>query len=294
MKILNVDSQILNMMQMCARKAQYSFLYNLSPHEKAEPLEKGDLMHKMLEIYYSLRKRDGPDLNSPIWQELQVGAAISPCEDAIEVGVNAGLYFASMMSIPSEVSQEVIDQFKAYCEYYAHDEWNPIAVEEVGSKVLYESDDLKIIYDFKIDLVAEKGRIIAPFDHKTGARRQEPSSLSNQFIGYCYGLETDTIIINKIGFQKTLKPAERFQRYILTIDKTRIDEWIKNSIYWTLQYEQYLADDFFPMNLTSCDKYSGCIFRRVCESDPDSRDWKIERDFTTVEKWDVAKTLERT
>lgn len=288
-----MDSQILNMIQMCAKKTQYSFLYNLQPHEKAEPLEKGDLMHKMLEVYYSLKLSGGPDMNSPVWQELAVGAAIEAnINDPVQTGVNAGLYFASMMSIPSETSQEVINQFEAYCEHYAHDDWNPIAVEEVGSKVLFESDDLKVIYNFKIDLVAEKGRIVAPFDHKTGSRRQEPSSLSNQFIGYCYGLDTDTIIVNKIGFQKTLKPAERFQRYILTIDKTRITEWIKNSIYWTLQYAQYQEDDFYPMNLTSCDKYSGCIFHRVCESDPGSRDWKIERDFTTVEKWDVAKTLE--
>lgn len=292
MRILNVDSQVLNMIQMCAKKTQYSFIYNLQPHEKEESLEKGDLMHKMLEVYYSMKLPEGPDLNSQLWQELQVAAAISPGEDVVNTGIDAGLYFASTMSIPSEVSQEVIDQFKAYCEYYAHDEWSPRAVEEVGSKVLFESDELKIVYSFKIDLVAEKGRIIAPFDHKTSARRQEPSSLSNQFIGYCYALETDHIIVNKIGFQKTLKPADRFQRYILTIDKTRIEEWIRNAIYWTLQYAQYQDDDFYPMNLTSCDKYSGCIFKRICESDPESRGWKIERDFTTVEKWDVAKTLE--
>lgn len=292
MKTLNIDSQTLNMIQMCARKTQYSFLYNLQPHEKEASLEKGDLMHKMLEVYYSMLLENGPDTSSPLWNELIVGAGVRPMGDPISKGIDAGLYFASMMSIPSEVSDEVMDQFKAYCEYYQHDEWHPIAVEEVGSKILYEDENLQIQYSFKIDLVAEKGRIVAPFDHKTGSRRQEPSSLSNQFIGYCYALGTNTIIVNKIGFQKTLKPAERFQRYILTVDNDRIKEWEENSIYWALQYVQYWRDEFFPMNLTSCDKYAGCIFRKVCETDAANREWKLKRDFTTVAEWDVAKTLE--
>lgn len=291
MKILNIDSQILNMMQLCARKAQYSFIYNLQPHEKEEALEKGDLMHKMLEVYYSMKLDAGANRGSAIWMELRE-QGIHPIGDAIGRAIEAGLYFASSMSIPSEVSEEVIDQFRAYTEYYQHDEWHPLAVEEVGSKIIYEANDTRIVYNFKMDLVAEKGRIVAPFDHKTGSRRQEPSSMSNQFIGYCYGLGVDNIIVNKIGFQKTLKPAERFQRYVLTISQDRIKEWLDNAVYWTLQYAKFVEDNYFPMNLTSCDKYSGCIFRRICETDPDNRGWKLERDFKTVEEWDVARSLE--
>lgn len=291
-KILNVDSSILNTIQNCARKTQYSFIYNLQPYEKDEALEKGDLMHKMLEPYYSMQLDDGPNLESPFWQEL-LSEAIQPVGDPVKVGIAAGQYFASKMAISSLVSEEVIDQFVAYCEHYKHDEWHPLAVEEVGSKVLYEDDNYKIIYTFKIDLIAEKGNLICPWDHKTGSRRHDPSSLSNQFIGYCYALGGHNILINKIGFQKSLKPAERFQRHPLVIDPERIDEWVQNSIHWTIEYAKYIEDNYFPMNLTSCDKYSGCIFQRVCETDPASRNWKLERDYKTVEQWDVAKSLER-
>lgn len=292
MRILNVDSSILNTIQNCARKTQYSFIYNLQPHEKDEALEKGDLMHKMLEVYYSMKLDAGPNKDSEVWKELEHEANIFPVGAPETVAIQAGLHFASKMLIPSEVSEEVIDQFKAYAEYYYHDEWHPLAVEEVGTVVIYEEADLKVVYNFKIDLYAEKGRIMAPFDHKTGSRRQEPTSLSNQFIGYCFGKESANIIVNKIGFQKTLKPAERFQRYILTISKVRIQEWINNTIFWVRQYADFVDADFFPMNLTSCDKYSGCIFRKICESDPENRGWKLERDFQTVEMWDVAKSLE--
>lgn len=292
MKIINIDSSILNTIQQCARKTHYSYIENLQPQKKDEALEKGDLMHKMLEVYYSMRLDDGANERSALWEELITLAGIVPNGDPVHRGIEAGIYFASQMSIASDVSEEVVDQFKSYCEFYQYDEWHPVAVEEVGNKVLYESDDVKIVYNFKIDLVAEKGRIVIPFDHKTGSRRQEPSSLSNQFIGYCYGLSTSNILVNKIGFQKSLKPAERFQRFVLPVDSTRIQEWINNSIYWTLQWNKFLEEDYFPMNLTSCDKYSGCIFKRVCESDPDTRAWKIERDFIKVADWDVSKSLE--
>src|SRR5271170_4124252 len=51
-RILSIDSQILNSIQSCARKTKYSFEMNLKTPDKAEALERGDLMHKMLEIYY--------------------------------------------------------------------------------------------------------------------------------------------------------------------------------------------------------------------------------------------------
>jgi hypothetical protein len=235
---------------------------------------------------------EGPDLTSPTWVEL-IENGVHPTNDPVQTSIDAGLYFASRMSISSEVAGEVIDQFKGYTEYFKHDEWHPLAVEEVGNVVLYEDDNLKIVYNFKIDLYAEKGKIQAPFDHKTGSRRHEPSSLSNQFIGYCFAMKCDNIIVNKIGFQKTLKPAEKYQRYILTISKERIREWISNSIYWTRQFMQFKEAGFFPMNLTSCDKYAGCIFQKICESDPEARAWKLERDFHTVEMWDVARQIEK-
>jgi hypothetical protein len=293
MRIERFDASMLNIIQNCARKTELTFINNLQPHEREESLEKGDLMHKMLEVYYSMKCDAPPKRDVGTWKELIEEAQIYPLGEPASRGVDAGLFYASKMQIPSSVSQEVIDQFEAYCKYYEHDEWHPLKVEQVGRQVIYEDEEVCMVYDYKVDLVAERGSIIAPFDHKTSSMRKEPSSLSNQFIGYCYALETDRIIVNKIGFQKSLPPKDRFQRYILNIDKARIAEWRENTLYWIQQYLSWRDDDYWPMNLTSCDKYSGCIFKRICETDPESRDWKIQKDFTTVPRWDVAKSLER-
>jgi hypothetical protein len=297
MKIINFDASQLNTMQNCFRKAQYSFIYNLSPHEKEESLEKGDLMHKMLEVYYGMR---GPKLyTSDVWQEL-IANGIKPEGDPTQRAIDAGLYFSTKMSVDEnnidksmDVADEVIKHFRDYAEFYAYDAWNPLHVERSGEKEIYNDGELQINYDCKIDLIAEKGEIVAPFDHKTGKMRKDPLSLSNQFIGYCVALNCNHIVMNKIGFQKTLSPAERFQRFVFNISEERKTEWINNAIWWVKLWSKCTEDDVYPMNLTSCDKYSGCIFRKICESDPSNREYKLARDFATVEKWDVAKGLER-
>ena len=97
MKIINVDSSILNNIQNCARKAQYANIYNLQPFERDPALEKGDLMHKMLEPYYSMKLDSGPNLASPTWMELVNEAGIYPSSDPVRTAVEAGLYFASKM-----------------------------------------------------------------------------------------------------------------------------------------------------------------------------------------------------
>jgi PD-(D/E)XK nuclease superfamily protein len=294
-KILSIDSQILNTYQSCARKCNYSFVQNLHPPDKEEALERGDLMHKMLEVYYSLYLNE-IDLNTPVWKEvIEAGIQfdIEKNHSSIrDLSIAIGRYFSTKMSLPFEEIEETIFQFREYCNYYEHDSWNPLAVEQVGSKILFENEDFKFIYNFKVDLVAEQGKIVAPFDHKTSRRRSEPSSLSNQFIGYCYGLGLNNIVVNKIGFQKSLSPQQRFNRFILTIDDARINEWIENTIHWCMRIIESEETDSWPMNLTSCDKYSGCIFAPLCETDPETRLYKIERDFKVEKPWDVARELE--
>lgn len=294
-KILSIDATILNTYQSCARKAKYNFIDNLRPPDKEEALERGDLVHKMLEVYYSLQLKNF-SYDTEVWRVILESGIKPPIDRAhgttVNFAVQVGRYFSTKMSLPIEEIEESIFQFKEYCNYFQHDSWSPLAVEEVGSKILFEDENYKFIYNFKIDLVAEQGRIIAPFDHKTSKRRSEPSSLSNQFIGYCYGLGLNHIVVNKIGFQKTLSPQQRFNRFILTIDEDRIEEWKRNTISWCARILQSEESESWDMNLTSCDKYSGCIYSSLCETDPESRLYKIERDFKVEKPWDVGSVLE--
>jgi hypothetical protein len=140
-------------------------------------------------------------------------------------------------------------------------------------------------------MVAEKGNMIAPFDHKSSRQRKRPNELSNQFRGYCWVLNSSHIVINKIGFQKTLSAADRFERHIITYSPDTLQEWVENSSWWARLYYYHLQSGHWPMNLTSCDKYSGCFYEPICVKDSDSRKWVIQRDFAKGKVWDVAKGL---
>lgn len=301
-RIISIDSQVLNSVQACARKTEYSFSKNLQPIEKAEALERGDLLHKMLEIYYGLLLGNltvDKGQHSETWKalvenQLIQGIPIDPLgpSEARDFTLKQALFFSSKLSLDPDHCDEVIYQFQEYCEFYKNDFWSPLAVEEVGSKILYEDEELKIIYNFKIDLIAQKGMTIVPWDHKTSRRASFLSSMSNQFMGYCWGLGLNNVIINKIGFQKTLAPNQRFQRPMLSYTDARLEEWVENSVYWMKILDHHQQINHWPMNLTSCDKYSGCIYESVCSKDVDSREIALERDFTVGKRWDVAEILE--
>lgn len=299
-RIIAVDSQILNSIQSCAKRTEYKFVHHIDPLEKSEALEKGSLMHHMMEMYYGVRfGRVNP--KSDTWLAVAKDTNVDPLEVGLKykndreglvdyIAETAPL-FTFKMELDQDDAAANIYQFREYHKYYGSDNWNVLAVEEVASKVLYEDDEFKMIYNGKMDLVAEQGSMIAPWDHKTSSRRQDPTSMNNQFLGYAWLLGVNRVVVNTIGFQKTLKPNERFQRVILMISKDRIAEWVRNTTWWMFQLLNHVEQDVWPMNLTSCDKFSGCDYRPICLADDINRDDVINRKFKKGEKWDVSTIL---
>src|SRR5215471_6018305 len=218
-RIITMDSQILNTISLCERRTKYAVIDGIKPEQTGEALERGDLMHKMLEVYESQRC-NLVDVNSPTWMQLlDETNGMRPPEgdfDVKEYAISAGRFFATKMDLAPEEIEEVIRNFNEYVDFYKDDPWETLAVESVGSKILYENEDYKFLYTFKIDRFAKRDQIMAPWDYKTSKRRQETSSLSNQFIGYAWATDSNYVIVDKIGFQKTLKAAERFQRIFLS------------------------------------------------------------------------------
>lgn len=294
MRTIALDSQILNAIQLCARKTKMEFLDNWRPTEKAEALEKGDLMHRMLAHLYRQRQKERTDLGKII-------------EEAIEIA-----HVASVdMDLTASTVDENTKQFREYAIHYQQDGWRPLEVERPFSKVLYRRDDevewrvgdviateatpgaqprllregLQILYEGVIDLIADTPHGIFVIDHKTASRRSTPSKLSNQFMGYSWATGSYNFIVNRIGFQKTLSAHERFQRPFLSYNQQILDEWAQNAIYWTKMLVQYIDTGFFPPNFTSCDKYAGCIFQGVCEAIPEVREFKLQANFYVGEPW---------
>lgn len=282
-KRLIFDSQILNSVQMCAARTDMYFEKNLRPPTPAMPLETGDLFHKMMECYYKNLKEHGTEItySNENFEKL--------LETCIEVGQE---HSVTLSLQPSEV-EEVIYHFTKSCKFHRMD---GIIVKDVESAFIvpiYDGEDLAIYYSGKIDLIANLpnlGDVV--IDHKTMRRNSDPEPLSNQFTGYSFATGIKTVVINKVGFQKTLKPEQRFVRPAIFYTEHLWEQWRADTIWWGRQYAFYLETGEWPRNRTSCDKFGGCLFMPICNAaTEEARDWLMKTSYVVGEAWDPTAVL---
>jgi hypothetical protein len=288
-EIIVLDSQRLKMIKTCAAKYDNVFNRKYIPITRAVPLERGSAIHIMLDRYNTLRKyRDRWGIQS-VYNPHRAHSLV----DIVKICIRVFEHAAIKMDLAIEECDDMIRVFKEYVEYYQNEPHETLAVEEVGSKVLYESPELVIIYETKIDWITRLHHIpVLPWDHKTYSRRGPMSQLDDQFIGYCWMLNVLNIGINRIGFQTTVAPKDKFLRPIFSYPQRVIDGWVQNTIWWVMQLREHYRTGIWPLNETSCDKYSGCPFQLVCMTEPNLRDWKARSLFDIGDQaWDVGANL---
>lgn len=285
-KIIAVDSQKLDSMMACTY--QYTKKFGVSPDQPGLMLlqtpdyfERGGLMHAMFDPYYTMKKyRSRWSQNKRTYMDV-----INSC-------VTIGRHFSKKLELDIAEIEMCIDTFMQYTDFWENDSWNDIiAVENVGSKILYDSPDILILYEYKVDLILRLNGRITPVDHKSAKSHREPNYLSNQFRGYCWALDCNNIIVNEVGFQKTKPPSEKFKRQLLSYSDSVINEWREDAIYWILHTVDLIEREKYPRNVTSCDKFPKCPFlENICAQDPDIRDFKILQNFQP-KIWDVGASL---
>lgn len=245
---------------------------------KSRNLTRGLYIHALLAHYYGSIK-EGIETGAAITSTLNIADRIASESD--------GLF-------PDDIalSQEAVS---AYLLHYAERDSNMriISVEEKLSKVLFESNDLVIIYEGTMDLIVERDGLILPIDHKSESKRFPVSGLNNQFLGYSYLSDQPRMIRNAIGLQKTLKNDDKFYRSMFSYAASTLAWWKANTIrsvidLW-LAYKREEANPGDPRNwpgkLSSCDNMhrSGCPFRDVCLSDPEHWTTLLDNEFIRVE-----------
>lgn len=295
-KIFVFDSTVLNDLQACARKLEFGHVKNWRPLSgKATPLDRGSMIHDMLALYRILIKltwREGnPECltksEASFLAEQEIPAKVYAWQEIVELGIMLGRTYMATQSenLTMEEGEEIIRNFVEYVDYYQNDGWQPIEIEASFSKILYESPDLILLVEGRIDLITDSrsGRTVV--DSKTASRRQEPVLLSNQFICYAWATDVPSVTVDKIGFQKTLKARDRFNRHILSYPKELKEEWREWAIYWGRTAAFYVEEGIFPPNFTSCDKYGGCIYLPICSTTPSAREWKAATLFRKGEQW---------
>lgn len=198
----------------------------------------------------------------------------------------------------NEAFTHLLNTFEQNCDYWRHEDEHLeiLAVETPFDYILFEDDYVRLIVSGKIDLLVNvpplgrnSGYSNLPFDHKTYSRDFPLYRLSNQFINYAAVCNSNFLIVNRVGLQKSLKPEEKFKRVPLSYDPLIIQEWKDNTIKTILdEYLNCVREDSWPMNFTSCYKFNRlCEYYEVCDSSgKEAKIWKLESNYVDAPKWD--------
>lgn len=184
--------------------------------------------------------------------------------------------------------QWVLKTCEQYAEFYRGDHWIPLEAEVVKRKVLYTDESMRIMWKAKLDLTVDTNQGIYPCDHKTMKQRRDGNKMNNQFKGQCLVNNVQKVIINKVGFQTTLKPEEKFIRNVVSYSFNQLDEWQTTTLpYYAAMLITYNETGYWPPNYSNCEaKYGKCPFLSICESDPGMRQEELQKNFVVGPKWD--------
>jgi hypothetical protein len=292
------DSQILSTLMSCARLSDFRFNLRLTPlGPRSKSLEKGSIVHVALEYYYKniiqgLKRHDAIGNALIAAREYVLGCPDCLKSQGVEVDFCTRHKEQDWIGVSLDESeiQIVFDTIDQYFEFYKADFWTPLEVEIVKGKQLYEDDEVRIAWKAKFDLISDTNHGIYPVDHKTHQQRRDTLSLNNQFIGQCIVAESRNVIINKIGFQTSVKPADKFTRPMMSYSMDRLIEWQSEILpYWAKLYLAFEESGYWPPNFTHCEnKYGICIFKEICEANPNMREEDLRKNFRVSRKWDVS------
>ena len=277
--VIACDASTFSLIESCHYKAKLVSIDNVRSTAPNEPIDKGSLMHHMLEAYYRVKRLK--------YKEIEPYYSM-PLNTIIEKSMMVGKLFGIQTCLDTNTVDDVCQHFYDYCMYYANDNWQPEEVELFFSRPMYEDENLLILWEGKIDLVfslrqgANLLRMIS--DHKTTSRAKAPHPLSNQFIGYCWALGCNTVVKNEIGFQSSYKVHDRLKRHVMNYPQSLIEEWKENTVTKLIDFYHKSQAGMYLRNFSSCDKYGACQFTELCYTIPEAREWKLKTRYTIADE----------
>jgi len=296
------DATTLTSLMGCGRFTDLRFNHRFtSTKGKSNSLEVGTLIHKVLEVYYKHMIKGFPRATS-IGQAMTAGqlyvTGCPQCGNMTEGSPSCGHELGEYPGLTNTAEQSekwnvgwrfALQTCEQYFEFYKNDAWIPLSAEQVKGEVLYEDDEIRILWKAKFDLIVDTNQIgIVSVDHKTFKQRRDKTTLSNQFSGQCLLLKARNVIVNKIGLQTSLKIDERLTREVVSFSADRLLEWQSEILpYYAYKYIQYAESEYWPPNYSHCDTVFGpCMFKHVCEADRNMREEVLRNEFMIGPVWD--------
>lgn len=272
-----LDSQLLDAVQTCSVKFLNDFTLHLRPLQPSRKMDMGSLMHDLYKVYNS---------------KLMVG---EDHEAAQSAACDAFHELEQDYELDSVDTHTVKAAFIEHSNYKRDPRRHILSVETPETKLLYEDEVLRIAYVTKIDVHEEGQNYRAPKDYKTEHRRNDPSKLRNQFVGYAWATGDKRIIVSKIGFQKSLKPDEKFRDYVFTYDDSELNEWLEETVEWARHMIELVQGTRKAIKArTQCDNFGGCKYKGVCGIAPEGRIYALKANFREGKPWSPFNEADET
>lgn len=334
-KNIILDATLCTAIMTCARFAELRFEKQLVQISgKSNSLEVGSIVHKVLEVYYKsvingVKKSDAVGFALTAGELYIKGCQF--CTDFVPFHYEDGGHsfhegqsnhtcnekcilkpqcghpineYPGVRNTPPENQSKpdrvgwkwALETCEQYFDYYKNDFWVPLEVETVKRDIVYEDDEIRVMWKAKLDLTCDTNQGIFSVDHKTMKQRRDSSILNNQFKGQCLVMKTRQVIINKIGFQISLKDTEKFTRPIMSYSADVLNEFqseiIPHTAYKLLEYSEsgYYPPTGHGVNCES--KFGMCVFNEVCEADRNLREQILKNNFVVGPKWDIDNVEE--
>lgn len=285
------DATSIKTAEDCLRKYQYRKLgwvpANTNPH-----LLFGGWYAKALEHYYKYRAL-GQDKDEALREVLRETLIATWIPDEAE-----GKSWESLHNVKTR--ENLIRTIIWYVDQFEDDPVEVVILADGTPAVEYSFTyqvDNGLWFAGHIDRLVKYSEVYYVMDQKTSGNTIGPSyfeqftpdtqmslyTMAGQII---YDKPVKGIIIDAaqiaVGFS-------RFVRGFVHRDNASLDEWYDSAMYTIERARDATQDNNFPMNPSSCHKYNGCEYRRVCSRSPVVREQFLKGDFEQREPWDPLK-----
>ena len=294
------DSTSIKLAEECLRKYFYQMIEGWKPSDESVHLRFGSVYATAVEHYYKFLA-EGADHEEALTQIVHEALIATWDYDLDEAGERIEGTGGPWISTHNLKTREnLIRTIVWYIEHFRDDPAKPIILSNgkpaVELSFALPVDD-GIILTGHMDRLTEYAGQIMGLDNKTTGS----TITSRYFEGYnpdvqmsmytfagkmIYQLPVKGMIIDAaqiaVGFS-------RFERGLTMRTDAQLQEFYDTTMGTISSARRATEMGHFPMNRTSCDKFGGCPFRRVCSKSPEVRDVFLKADFVRAERWDPLK-----
>jgi hypothetical protein len=262
------NSEVASWLQ-CTRKYYYEYVLNLEPKQFSEVINKGILIHSVLEGYYAGKAQ---------------GLNEADCRnEAMEPLIFAGMQGADMKDI-TDIRALVDGYFDKYC-VEDNDRYEVVSIETKYALPL--SDDYSLVGTLDLLLKDKWDNRLVAVDHKSTYNfwTDDQAGISGQFVKYIailrgLGMDVKQLMINQLR-TRPVKNGDLYKRAWVEPSNKRLEAVLKQHIDTAEKIVEFRENGAMHDATTPIyDKYicTNCPFLSLCNSDTEGLDLTFQID----------------